>query len=102
MGFKDKIRIWISEICLGIFFLIAMGFVQLYAADNPLEGEKPGDAWDGVVKAVLTNVTETYTAVGTVKPRSEMQIESQVGAQVEKVYVQGRGQRTKRGSACNP
>ncbi|MBF0229282.1 MAG: efflux RND transporter periplasmic adaptor subunit [Desulfamplus sp.] len=48
------------------------------------------------VKSSVQKVEETYTAVGTVKPKSETMIESQVNAQVQKVHVQA-GDRVNKG-----
>ena len=46
--------------------------------------------------ARVTRIMETYAAVGTVTPLSEISIESQVGAQVTTVHVQA-GDRVKKG-----
>ncbi len=91
MGFThsashNNLGMWISRIAISVFFYFFLGTTPLWAGDTP--DPNPETPENGLVQAILTNVTETYTAVGTVKPRSEMIIESQVGAQVENVHVQ--------------
>lgn len=48
----------------------------------------PGDGIGERVEARRETVVHHYTAVGTVRPRSETRIESQVQAQVKQVHVQ--------------
>ncbi|MBF0232589.1 MAG: efflux RND transporter periplasmic adaptor subunit [Desulfamplus sp.] len=83
----------------GIFFLQftiqSTAYAQLLAAESFSKTRKnyiPSET----VKASIETVEETYTAVGTVKPRSETMIEAQINAQVQKVHVQP-GDRVKKG-----
>jgi len=81
-----------------IFGLIAAGMVifllvgKLYhgakidpaARSEPQKTEQPPRQ---TTRAALEKVTEWYEAVGTVRPRTEMRIESQISAQVRSVKV---------------
>ncbi|MBF0303930.1 MAG: efflux RND transporter periplasmic adaptor subunit [Desulfamplus sp.] len=74
-------------ICSCIFlFPFTAAEKHLFAADSSEQNEKSYVPVE-TVKALLQTVEETYTAVGTVKPKSETMIESQVNAQVQKVHV---------------
>ncbi len=64
---------------------------------TPAAAQKKADYVPGeTVHASLETIVQTSIAVGTVKPRSETRIESQVRAQVEKVHVQA-GERVQKG-----
>ncbi len=64
---------------------------------TPAAAQKKADYVPGeTVHASLETIVQTSIAVGTVKPKSETRIESQVRAQVEKVHVQA-GERVQKG-----
>jgi len=78
-----------------VFFLELTIDNHLFAAESVEQNRKETSEQNKksyvpleTVKASLQRVEETYTAVGTVKPKSETMIESQVSAQVQKVHVQ--------------
>ncbi|MBF0199801.1 MAG: efflux RND transporter periplasmic adaptor subunit [Desulfamplus sp.] len=64
---------------------------------SPGKGEAIGDYRpEETVQASRETIVQTYTAVGTVKPRSETRIEAQIQARIEKVHFQA-GDRVKKG-----
>jgi len=76
-------------------FIISGAIVHLLTQDSSAQSRENYTPVEKV-KASLKIIEETYTAVGTVKPRSETVIEAQVSAQVQKVYVQS-GDRVNKG-----
>lgn len=65
------------------FLFLSVLITSMAGADQ--SGAGPGTMV--TAKAVNTIITETYKAVGTVKPRMETRIESQITALVKKVHV---------------
>ena len=68
-----------------VFSFILICSTSLFAANL---SDKTQKGYSETVKSSIKTVEETYTAVGTVKPKSETMIESQVSAQVQKVHFQ--------------
>jgi len=62
-----------------------------WAADKIAPGKESGDFSvtppDKTIKAEIKEIVEWYEAVGTIRPRVESRIESQVTAKVKKVFV---------------
>ncbi|MBF0390232.1 MAG: efflux RND transporter periplasmic adaptor subunit [Desulfamplus sp.] len=89
----------LEHIVMVLFMIIfsILSFVMLNP-QNALTSEEVKRDYNPAetAQASIQTVEETYTAVGTVKPRSETMIESQVSAQVQKVRVQP-GDRVKKG-----
>lgn len=75
------------KIAIYLIFAVLINSGASRAADS-MENNKKGYTPVETVQASIQTVEETYTAVGTVKPRSETMIEAQVSAQVVKVHVQ--------------
>ncbi|MBF0376455.1 MAG: efflux RND transporter periplasmic adaptor subunit [Desulfamplus sp.] len=87
-NFNQNIIVFIAMLLSALFVqstLLSISFAQ--EPDGFKQKKIPYSPIETVKSSVQT-VTETYTAVGTVKPKSETMIESQVNAQVQKVHVQ--------------
>ncbi|MGD9731617.1 MAG: efflux RND transporter periplasmic adaptor subunit [Desulfamplus sp.] len=82
-------------VCLSLVFLI-FGITLYLFVSSSTAGNRRDYTPVETVKASVQTVEETYTAVGTVKPKSETMIESQVNAQVQKVHVKS-GDRVNKG-----
>ncbi|MEA2060878.1 MAG: efflux RND transporter periplasmic adaptor subunit [Thermodesulfobacteriota bacterium] len=76
-----ELKTYLSDLFMFLFFSVLIP--SMAGADQ--SGTGPGTMV--TAKAVNTIITETYKAVGTVKPRMETRIESQISAQVKKVHV---------------
>jgi RND family efflux transporter MFP subunit len=81
-------------ICVSIvaLFLIIPYFAGYYSSNRIEPGSFPGEenfstAPSSFAEARIKYITETYEAVGTVRPRTETKIEAQVTGKVLKVYV---------------
>lgn len=68
-------------------FIISGATSRLFTSDSAAQNRE-NYLPEKRVKASVQRVEERYTAIGTVKPRSETMIEAQVSAQVQKVHVQ--------------
>ncbi|SLM28650.1 Efflux transporter, RND family, MFP subunit [Desulfamplus magnetovallimortis] len=77
---------------LGFFYACFMLVFVTSAMAQPANDYVPSET----VMASLETVVQTYKAVGTVKPKSETSIESEVRAQVKAVHVQA-GDRVEKG-----
>ncbi len=82
-------------VCLSLISLIFGVTLYLFVLSSTAENRRYYTPVE-TVKASVQTVEETYTAVGTVKPKSETMIESQVNAQVQKVHVKS-GDRVNKG-----
>ena len=76
-----KAKTYFLYLCMFLFFSVLI--TSMAGADQ--SGTEPGTMV--TARAVNKTITETYKAVGTVKPRMETRIESQISAQVKKVHV---------------
>lgn len=71
----------------GVIVCLLSADLKLFA-EEPVKQDSKSYTPVETVQASVQTVESTYTAVGTVKPRSETSIEAQVNAQVLRVHVQ--------------
>ena len=87
---KIKSFIVLGLVAAGVVIFLLVGKLYYGAKIDPtakIEAQTPHIAPKQTASAIVKTVTEWYEAVGTVRPRTEMRIESQISAQVRSVKV---------------